>query len=185
MVFGWHEELPKMFLELLNTLVLTKNEQDVRGVMEVFARKELFNALFASQRPHEGNDTGELQPHPCRGTADCRRRVAAHPVRPGTATSFAEQVGHRRRKEKIRSSVLFTTGLRIFSYNEERPPSMLPCGSPGRLIVCCFCLAIRCAAVSGRNTSAGCAWAAWLFPLSPSACRAGTSIPLPPWRTGT
>ena len=47
MVFGWHEELPKMFLELLNTLVLTKNEQDVRGVMEVFARKELFNILFA------------------------------------------------------------------------------------------------------------------------------------------
>lgn len=36
-----------MFIELLNTLVLTKNEQDVRGVMEVFARKELFNALFA------------------------------------------------------------------------------------------------------------------------------------------
>ena len=43
MVFGWHEELPEMFIELLNTLVLTKNEQDVRGVMEVFARKELFN----------------------------------------------------------------------------------------------------------------------------------------------
>ena len=41
MVFGWHEELPEMFLELLNTLVLTKNEQDVRGV------KELFNVLFA------------------------------------------------------------------------------------------------------------------------------------------
>ena len=58
-------------------------------------------------------------------------------------------------------------------------------GSHGRLIICCFCLAIQCAAVSGRNTSAGCAWAAWLFPLSPSACRAGTSIPLPPWRTGT
>lgn len=27
--------------------VLTKDEQDVRGVMEVFARKKLFNALFA------------------------------------------------------------------------------------------------------------------------------------------
>ena len=47
MVFGWHEELPEMFIELLNTLVLTKDEQDVRGVMEVFARKELFNVLFA------------------------------------------------------------------------------------------------------------------------------------------
>ena len=81
-----------MFLELLNTLVLAKDEQDVRGVMEVFARKELFNALFASQRPHEGNDTGELQPHQGGGAADCRRRVAAHPVRPGTATPLAEQV---------------------------------------------------------------------------------------------
>lgn len=30
MVFGWHEELPEMFIELLNTLVLTKNEQDIR-----------------------------------------------------------------------------------------------------------------------------------------------------------
>ena len=56
MVFGWHEELPEMFIELLNTLVmfidllntlvLTKDEQEVRGVMEVFARKELFNVLF-------------------------------------------------------------------------------------------------------------------------------------------
>ena len=47
MIFGWHEKLPEMFIELLNTLVLTKDEQDVRGVMEVFVRKELFNALFA------------------------------------------------------------------------------------------------------------------------------------------
>ena len=47
MIFGWHEKLPEMFIELLNTLVLTKDEQDVRGVMEVFARKKLFNALFA------------------------------------------------------------------------------------------------------------------------------------------
>ena len=46
------------------------------------------------------DDSGELQPHPCRGAADCRRRVAAHPVRPRTATSLAEQViRHRRKKE--------------------------------------------------------------------------------------
>ena len=38
MIFGWHEKLPEMFIELLNTLVLTKNEQDVRGVMEVFGK---------------------------------------------------------------------------------------------------------------------------------------------------
>ena len=29
MIFGWHEKLPEMFIELLNTLVLTKDEQDV------------------------------------------------------------------------------------------------------------------------------------------------------------
>ena len=29
MIFGWHEKLPEMFIELLNTLVLTKSEQDV------------------------------------------------------------------------------------------------------------------------------------------------------------
>ena len=48
MIFGWHEKLPEMFIELLNTLVLTKSEQDVRGVMEVFARKELF--LWVAQK---------------------------------------------------------------------------------------------------------------------------------------
>lgn len=31
MIFGWHEKLPEMFIELLNTLVLTKDEQDVGG----------------------------------------------------------------------------------------------------------------------------------------------------------
>lgn len=46
MVFGWHEELPEMFIELLNTLVLTKNEQDVRGVMEVFAERN-FSMSFS------------------------------------------------------------------------------------------------------------------------------------------
>ena len=44
----------------------------------------------------DGNDrmkeTGELQPHQGGSAADCRRRVAAHPVRPGTATPLAGQV---------------------------------------------------------------------------------------------
>ena len=56
--------------------------------------------IFHCERPHERDDSGELQPHPCRGAADCRRRVAAHPVRPRTATSVAEQVMHHRRKEE-------------------------------------------------------------------------------------
>ena len=47
MIFGWNEEQPEMFIELLKPPVLRKNEQDARGVMEVFARKDLFNVLFA------------------------------------------------------------------------------------------------------------------------------------------
>ena len=39
MIFGWHEKLPEMFIELLNTLVLTKSEQDVRGVMYILIEK--------------------------------------------------------------------------------------------------------------------------------------------------
>lgn len=46
-------------------------------------------------------------------------------------------------------------------------------------------LLIGYAAVSGQSTSAGCAWAAWLIGLPPFSCRAGKSIPLPLWKTGT
>ena len=46
-------------------------------------------------------------------------------------------------------------------------------------------LLIGYAAVSGQSTSAGCAWAAWLIVLLPFSCRAGKSIPLPLWKTGT
>ena len=34
MIFGWHEKLPEMFIELLNTLVLTKDEQDSPDITE-------------------------------------------------------------------------------------------------------------------------------------------------------
>lgn len=76
MIFGWHEKLPEMFIELLNTLVLTKDEQDVRGVMEVFARKELFNALFAfgyGATPSVGDAEKGIRPRPMFGEqiTDC------------------------------------------------------------------------------------------------------------------
>ena len=70
MVFGWHEELPEMFIELLNTLVLTKNEQDVRGVMEVFARKELFQCPFRIRvwrTPFMGDAEKGIRPRPMFG----------------------------------------------------------------------------------------------------------------------
>ena len=75
MIFGWHEKLPEMFIELLNTLVLTKDEQDVRGVMEVFARKKLFNALFAFgwRTPSVGDTEKGIRPRPMFGEqiTDC------------------------------------------------------------------------------------------------------------------
>ena len=72
--------------------------------------EQLQNAVFCYT--HEGNDTGELQPHQGGGAADCRRRVAAHPVRPGTATPLAGQVKNATgEKRKIRNSaVLFRPG---------------------------------------------------------------------------
>ena len=73
LVFGWHEDLPGMFIELLNTLVLTKSEQDVRDVMEVFARKELFNTLFAFRTPFMGDAEKGIRPRPMFGEqiTDC------------------------------------------------------------------------------------------------------------------
>ena len=67
MVFGWHEELPKMFLELLNTLVLAKDEQDVRGVMEVSFR------LWVWRTPFMGDAEKGIRPRPMFGEqiTDC------------------------------------------------------------------------------------------------------------------
>lgn len=44
--FGWHEKLPETFIELLNALVLTKDEQEVREVMASFAEKEDYKTFF-------------------------------------------------------------------------------------------------------------------------------------------
>lgn len=36
--FGWHEKLPKPFIKLVNTLVLTRNGKEVREAMATLAK---------------------------------------------------------------------------------------------------------------------------------------------------
>ena len=50
--------------------------------------EQLQNAVFCYT--HEGNDTGELQPHQGGSETDCRRRTGTHTERPGTGSSAAE-----------------------------------------------------------------------------------------------
>ena len=47
MIFGWHEKLPEMFIELLNTLVLTKSEQDVeRNFSMPFSHSGMAHTIY-------------------------------------------------------------------------------------------------------------------------------------------
>ena len=47
MFFGWHENATETFIKLVNTLVLTKDETEVRNVMQHFAQNTTFNTIFA------------------------------------------------------------------------------------------------------------------------------------------
>ncbi len=76
MFFGWHENAPETFIKLINSLVVAKDETEVRNVMQHFAQSSIFNTIFAygfgahhlwgspkdDNRPRKGN--GEP-------TADC------------------------------------------------------------------------------------------------------------------
>ena len=42
----WHEKIPQMFINLVNALVLTKDEHEVREVMASFAEKEDYKTFF-------------------------------------------------------------------------------------------------------------------------------------------
>lgn len=47
MFFVWHENATETFIKLVNTLVLTKDETEVRNVMQHFAQNTTFNTIFA------------------------------------------------------------------------------------------------------------------------------------------
>ena len=47
MFFGWHENAPETFIKLINSLVVVKDETEVRNVMQHFAQSSIFNTIFA------------------------------------------------------------------------------------------------------------------------------------------
>ena len=46
MIFGWDERIPDTLIKFINSVTLTKDEQELRGLMEVFARSKEFNRFF-------------------------------------------------------------------------------------------------------------------------------------------
>lgn len=44
--FGWHEKLPEAFINLVNVLVLTKDEKEVGEAMVTLAKGKVFNDFF-------------------------------------------------------------------------------------------------------------------------------------------
>ena len=47
MIFGWDERIPDTLIKFINSVTLTKDEQELRGLMEVFARSKELNRFFA------------------------------------------------------------------------------------------------------------------------------------------
>ena len=47
MFFGWHENAPETLIKLINSLVVAKDETEVRNVMQHFAQSSIFNTIFA------------------------------------------------------------------------------------------------------------------------------------------
>ena len=47
MIFGWDERIPDVLIKFINSVTLTKDERELRGLMEVFARSKEFNRFFA------------------------------------------------------------------------------------------------------------------------------------------
>ena len=76
MFFGWHENAPETFIKLINSLVVAKDETEVRNVMQHFAQSSIFNTIFRlrlrSTSPL-GNPKDDNRPRKYNGepTADC------------------------------------------------------------------------------------------------------------------
>lgn len=48
MFFGWHENAPETFIKLINSLVVAKDETEIRNVMQHFAQSSIFNTIWKS-----------------------------------------------------------------------------------------------------------------------------------------
>lgn len=47
MFFGWHKDASEIFIRLVNALVLTKDENELRTAVRKFAQDVTFNDIFA------------------------------------------------------------------------------------------------------------------------------------------
>lgn len=46
LIFSWDEQIPETLVWFINTIVLVKDEKELRAVMKSFAQKEKFNRFF-------------------------------------------------------------------------------------------------------------------------------------------
>lgn len=47
MIFGWDERIPEVLVKFINSVTLTKDEQELRELVKVFAQSKEFNRFFA------------------------------------------------------------------------------------------------------------------------------------------
>ena len=47
MILVWDERIPDVLIKFINSVTLTKDERELRGLVEVFARSKEFNRFFA------------------------------------------------------------------------------------------------------------------------------------------
>ena len=47
MIFGWDERIPDVLIKFINSVTLTKDEQELCELVEVFARSKEFKRFFA------------------------------------------------------------------------------------------------------------------------------------------
>lgn len=47
MIFGWDEGIPEVLVKFINSVTLTKDEQELRELVKVFAQSKEFNRFFA------------------------------------------------------------------------------------------------------------------------------------------
>ena len=47
LMFGWDERIPEVLVKFINSVTLTKDEQDLSELVKVFAQSKEFNRFFA------------------------------------------------------------------------------------------------------------------------------------------
>ena len=52
MIFGWDERIPEALVKVINSVTLTKDEQELRELVKVFAQSKEFNRFFAFGYSH-------------------------------------------------------------------------------------------------------------------------------------